>query len=239
MHQDLRGRSVAGGSTAKSAALKGFLQAVAADPVLQGQCAATNDLAQLGQREAQRERLWPGDPHRALAGAGGGFNPRYRPAYCEGTDRCLRVREASQSHSRRTDQGLKQHQVRNLEQFKVRWRHTLDTEQPPEGMPWLQATCSACHWTGRSWIAGCWRSSYRRAGPRIGSALLGWLDQGDAAHPCQTSRRSICTPGKREPASRLVAASMRWGSPPPLAGHTSTACCSGISSQPSWAPLAW
>ncbi len=43
------------------------------------------------------------------------------------------------SHSRRTDQGLKQHQVRNLEQLKERWEHSLDTEQPPEGMPWLLA----------------------------------------------------------------------------------------------------
>ena len=65
----------------------------------------------------------------------------------------------------------------------------------------------------------------------MGSGIRG------AAHPCQISSRSICRPGKREPASRLVAASMRWGSPPPLAGHTSTACCSEISSQPSWAPL--
>ncbi len=85
----------------------------------------------------------------------GGFDPRYRPAYCEDTDLCLRVREAGQSvwvqpaarilhleglsHSRRTDQGLKQHQVRNLQQLKERWQHTLDTEQPPEGMPWLLA----------------------------------------------------------------------------------------------------
>jgi hypothetical protein len=85
----------------------------------------------------------------------GGFDPRYRPACCEDTDLCLRVREAGQSvwvqpvarilhleglsHSRRTDQGLKQHQLRNLEQLKERWQHTLDTEQPPEGMPWLLA----------------------------------------------------------------------------------------------------
>jgi GT2 family glycosyltransferase len=85
----------------------------------------------------------------------GGFDRRYCPAYCEDTDLCLRVREAGQSvwvqpvarilhleglsHSRRTDQGLKQHQVRNLQQLKQRWQHTLDTEQPPEGMPWLLA----------------------------------------------------------------------------------------------------
>ena len=76
----------------------------------------------------------------------GGFDPRYRPACCEDTDLCLRVREAGHevwvqpaarilhleglSHSRRTDQGLKQHQVRNLEQLKECWQHSLDTEQP-------------------------------------------------------------------------------------------------------------
>jgi hypothetical protein len=43
------------------------------------------------------------------------------------------------SHSRRTDQGLKQHQVRNLQQLKERWQEVLDTEQPPDGMPWLLA----------------------------------------------------------------------------------------------------
>jgi hypothetical protein len=85
----------------------------------------------------------------------GGFDRRYCPAYCEDTDLCLRVREAGLgvwvqpaarilhleglSHSRRTDQGLKQHQVRNLQQLKERWQQVLDTEQPPDGMPWLLA----------------------------------------------------------------------------------------------------
>ena len=85
----------------------------------------------------------------------GGFDRRYCPAYCEDTDLCLRVSEAGSSvwvqpaarilhleglsHSRRTDQGLKQYQVRNLQQLKQRWQHTLDTAQPPEGMPWLLA----------------------------------------------------------------------------------------------------
>jgi GT2 family glycosyltransferase len=84
-----------------------------------------------------------------------GFDPRYRPAYCEDTDLCLRVREAGMgvwvqptarilhleglSHSRDASQGLKQHQVRNLEQLKERWQHTLDKEQPPEGWPTLLA----------------------------------------------------------------------------------------------------
>ena len=37
----------------KSQALKKFLQAVAADPVLQGQCSAVRDLAQLAQLAQQ------------------------------------------------------------------------------------------------------------------------------------------------------------------------------------------
>lgn len=62
-----------------------------------------------------------------------GFDPRYRPAYAEDTDLCLRVRQAGLavmvqpaarvlhleglSHSRSTEQGLKAHQVSNLEQL--------------------------------------------------------------------------------------------------------------------------
>lgn len=84
-----------------------------------------------------------------------GFDPRYRPAYAEDTDLCLRVRQAGRavmvqpaarvlhleglSHSRSTEQGLKTHQVRNLEQLKQQWQFTLDTQQPPAGHPWLLA----------------------------------------------------------------------------------------------------
>lgn len=84
-----------------------------------------------------------------------GFDPRYRPAYAEDTDLCLRVRQAGQavwvqpaarvlhleglSHSRSTEQGLKTHQLHNLEQLKLQWQFTLDTEQPPAGHPWLLA----------------------------------------------------------------------------------------------------
>ena len=84
-----------------------------------------------------------------------GFDPRYRPAYAEDTDLCLRVRQAGRavwvqpaarvlhleglSHSRSTEQGLKTHPVRNLEQLKQQWQFTLDTEQPPAGHPWLLA----------------------------------------------------------------------------------------------------
>ncbi|MFM7550225.1 MAG: glycosyltransferase family 2 protein, partial [Cyanobacteriota bacterium] len=84
-----------------------------------------------------------------------GFDPRYRPAYAEDTDLCLRVGQAEQavwvqpaarvlhleglSHSRSTDQGPKAHQLRNLEQLKQQWQPTLDTQQPPAGHPWLLA----------------------------------------------------------------------------------------------------
>jgi len=84
-----------------------------------------------------------------------GFDPRYRPAYAEDTDLCLRVRQAGQevwvqpaarvlhleglSHSRSTEQGLKAYQLRNLEQLKQQWQQTLDTQQPPAGHPWLLA----------------------------------------------------------------------------------------------------
>ena len=84
-----------------------------------------------------------------------GFGARYRPAYAEDTDLCLRVRQAGRavmvqpaarvlhleglSHSRSTEQGLKNHQVRNLEQLQQQWQFTLDTQQPPAGHPWLLA----------------------------------------------------------------------------------------------------
>ncbi|MEB3331381.1 MAG: hypothetical protein VKI83_02660, partial [Synechococcaceae cyanobacterium] len=84
-----------------------------------------------------------------------GFDPRYRPAYAEDTDLCLRVRQAGRSvwvqpaarilhleglsHSRSTEQGLKVHQLRNLEQLQQQWQFTLDTQQPPAGHPWLLA----------------------------------------------------------------------------------------------------
>lgn len=92
-----------------------------------------------------------------------GFDRRYRPAYCEDTDLCLRVREVGStvwvqpqarilhleglSHSRDASQGLKQHQVRNLQTLKERWQNFLDVQQPPEGMPWLVAADRG--WCGR------------------------------------------------------------------------------------------
>lgn len=84
-----------------------------------------------------------------------GFDPRYRPAYAEDTDLCLRVRQAGQevwvqpaarvlhleglSHSRSTEQGLKAYQLHNLEQLMQQWQLKLDTQQPPAGHPWLLA----------------------------------------------------------------------------------------------------
>lgn len=89
--------------------------------------------------------------HRELWQQLEGFDPRYRPAYCEDTDLCLRVRQSGLSvwvqpaarilhleglsHSRSTEQGLKAHQLRNLEQLMRQWQLTLDTQQPPAGYP--------------------------------------------------------------------------------------------------------
>ena len=84
-----------------------------------------------------------------------GFDPRYRPAYCEDTDLCLRVWEAGHtvlvepqarilhleglSHSRSTAGGLKAHQLSNLQVLRQRWQERLDLQHPPKGMPWLLA----------------------------------------------------------------------------------------------------
>jgi GT2 family glycosyltransferase len=84
-----------------------------------------------------------------------GFDPLYRPAYAEDTDLCLRVRQAGHevwvqpqarilhleglSHSRDSNQGMKQHQAVNLLHLKERWQTYLDAQQPPEGLPWLLA----------------------------------------------------------------------------------------------------
>ena len=75
-----------------------------------------------------------------------GFDTRYRPAYCEDADFCLRAREAGQavlvqpqsrilhleglSNARSTDAGLKRYQLTNLEQLRKRWSRVLLTEQP-------------------------------------------------------------------------------------------------------------
>lgn len=85
----------------------------------------------------------------------GGFDPRYRPAYCEDTDLCMRVWERGDlvlvqpqarilhmeglSHSRSTEQGLKAHQVSNLALFRQVWQERLDLRQPPQSLAWLQA----------------------------------------------------------------------------------------------------
>lgn len=76
----------------------------------------------------------------------GGFDVRFRPAYCEDADFCLRAREAGQavivqpqsrilhleglSNARSTDAGLKRYQLTNLGQLRKRWSRLLLTEQP-------------------------------------------------------------------------------------------------------------
>lgn len=76
----------------------------------------------------------------------GGFDTRYRPAYCEDADFCLRSREAGRtvlvqpqsrilhleglSNARNTEAGLKRYQISNIEQLRKRWSRQLLTEQP-------------------------------------------------------------------------------------------------------------
>ena len=75
-----------------------------------------------------------------------GFDTRYRPAYCEDADFCMRARDAGHtvlvqpqsrilhleglSNARSTDAGLKRYQLTNLEQLRQRWVRELLTEQP-------------------------------------------------------------------------------------------------------------
>ena len=82
---------------------------------------------------------------RALWHQLGGFDSRYRPAYCEDADFCLRTREAGGavlvqpqsrilhleglSNARSTEAGLKRYQLTNLEQLRQRWSRVLLTEQ--------------------------------------------------------------------------------------------------------------
>ena len=74
----------------------------------------------------------------------------------------------------------------------------------------------------------CWRQPLR---PGLGSFEIPGLQ------PTQIRSSSNCSPGNSGPASRRWQASSRCGKP--LAGHTSTACSAGMSSQPRRAPLAW
>lgn len=75
-----------------------------------------------------------------------GFDTRYRPAYCEDADFCLRARAAGSavlvqpqsrilhleglSNARSTDAGLKRYQTVNLEQLRQRWSRVFLSEQP-------------------------------------------------------------------------------------------------------------
>ena len=75
-----------------------------------------------------------------------GFDTRYRPAYCEDADFCLRARAVGSavlvqpqsrilhleglSNARSTDAGLKRYQTVNLEQLRQRWSRVILSEQP-------------------------------------------------------------------------------------------------------------
>ena len=85
----------------------------------------------------------------ALWGDLGGFDPMYRPAYCEDSDLAFRVRAAGyrsvyqpfselvhhegRSHGRDETSGIKAYQVTNQQKFFVRWAETLKRENLPHG----------------------------------------------------------------------------------------------------------
>lgn len=79
----------------------------------------------------------------------GGFDPHYRPAYCEDSDLAFKVRarglrvlyqplaevihHEGVSHGTDTGSGLKAYQVENQRKFRARWREVLDAEHFPNG----------------------------------------------------------------------------------------------------------
>jgi GT2 family glycosyltransferase len=79
----------------------------------------------------------------------GGFDPLFRPAYCEDSDLAFRVRAAGyrtvfqpfselvhhegRSHGRDEASGIKAYQVRNQQKFYARWAETLDRDNFPLG----------------------------------------------------------------------------------------------------------
>ena len=85
----------------------------------------------------------------------GGFDPIYKPAYCEDSDLAFRLRKAGlrtlftpgsqiihhegRSHGRDTGEGIKAHQVTNQRHFAERWGPTLARENFPNGVEVLRA----------------------------------------------------------------------------------------------------
>lgn len=85
----------------------------------------------------------------------GGFDPIYRPAYCEDSDLAFRVREAGfttllnpaselihhegRSHGRDTAIGIKAYQVENQRRFFERWRTVLERDHLANGENVLRA----------------------------------------------------------------------------------------------------
>ncbi len=84
----------------------------------------------------------------------GGFDVHYRPAYCEDTDLCLRLRAAGhevwfQPQSRAvhyegrtsgadTSQGVKSSQVTNTKKLFLRWHDRLETHRPNGQAPYFE-----------------------------------------------------------------------------------------------------
>lgn len=85
----------------------------------------------------------------------GGFDPIYKPAYCEDSDLAFRLRQSGlrtiynpssqiihhegRSHGRDTGEGIKAYQVTNQRQFGERWGSTLGRENFPNGVNVLRA----------------------------------------------------------------------------------------------------
>jgi GT2 family glycosyltransferase/glycosyltransferase involved in cell wall biosynthesis len=84
----------------------------------------------------------------------GGFDERYSPAYCEDVDLCFRIRAAGRkvyyqpaaevvhfegaSHGSDLGQGVKRHQVENMERFAERWRPALASHRLNGTLPRLE-----------------------------------------------------------------------------------------------------
>jgi GT2 family glycosyltransferase/glycosyltransferase involved in cell wall biosynthesis len=83
-----------------------------------------------------------------------GFDPHYRPAYCEDVDLCFRLRKAGyetwfqplsriihyegKTSGTDTGQGVKAYQVANTAKLFKRWKDTLADHRPNADSPWLE-----------------------------------------------------------------------------------------------------
>jgi GT2 family glycosyltransferase len=84
----------------------------------------------------------------------GGFDTHFKPAYCEDSDLCFRVRDLGletwyqplsrvihyEGKTSGTDltQGVKAYQVTNSKKLYERWKHVIETHRPNAQQPWLE-----------------------------------------------------------------------------------------------------